>query len=111
MSVFYGPRAWFLVLALSAVTWPGLGCKKTQAQLEAEQSQKVIESQEELRERLRKNKVVRAERDKYLKAHPELLVPPDEPDPEHRPTAPAPSDLPPQLFGAPAPSSSQTASP
>ena len=91
-----------LALALSAIALFGVGCKKSKAELEAEESRKVVEAKDDLRERLRKNKALRAERDKYLKAHPELLEPPAEPDPEHRPTAPAPSNLPPQLFGVPA---------
>jgi hypothetical protein len=87
--------------ALFFIVFVGLGCKKSQKQIDAEESQKIIEAHEGARERLRKDKVIRAEREKYLKAHPELLEPPAQPDPEHRPTVPAPSNLPPQLFGAP----------
>jgi hypothetical protein len=91
-----------LLLALVAPIFFGSGCKKSKEQLDAEESQKIIEAKSALRERLRKDKAERAERERYLKAHPELLEPPAEPDPAHRPTAPAPSNLPPQLFGAPA---------
>jgi hypothetical protein len=91
---------WSVALALTATVSFGFGCKKSKAELEAEESQKIVEAHEALREKLRKNKATRAEREKYLKAHPELLELPA--DPEHRPTAPAPSNLPPQLFGAPA---------
>jgi hypothetical protein len=92
---------WSVALALTATVSFGFGCKKSKAEIEAEEAQKLVESHEALRERLRKSKAVRAEREKYLRAHPELLEPPAEPDPEHRPTAPVPSNLPPQLLGAP----------
>jgi hypothetical protein len=95
-------RRWSVAIVLSATILFCFGCKKSQEQLEAEESRKIIESKSALHERLKKNRADRAEREKYLKAHPELLEPPAEPDPAHRPTAPAPSNLPPQLFGAPA---------
>jgi hypothetical protein len=92
----------FWVLAFSVLCLFATGCKKSKAELDAEESRKIIESKAELRKRLHQQKLDRAEREAWLKAHPELLEF-DGPDEAHRPTEPVPSNLPPQLLGAPPP--------
>ena len=91
-----------LPLAMAIACLLAVGCKKSQAELEAEESRKVIESKAALRERLHKAKIARHERQEWLKAHPEVLDT-AEPDETHRPTEAAPSELPPALLGAPTP--------
>src|SRR6266403_2225248 len=86
-------------LAISIGCLSGVGCKKAEADQQAEESRKIIESKAALREQLRKNRVTRAEREEWWTAHPEVLAS-AEPDEEHRPTAPVPSNLPPSLLGA-----------
>src|SRR5437899_10456397 len=87
-----------LALAISIACLSSVGCKKSEAEQQAEESRKIIESKAALRERLHKNKIARAEREEWLKAHPEVLEN-AEPDEAHRPTAPVPTDLPPSLLG------------
>jgi len=77
------------------LTLVGAGCK-SKGEKDAEE---VVAKTADMRDRLRKAKASRREREEWLKAHPEALN--AEPDPDHRPTAPVPSNLPPALFGAP----------
>jgi len=99
-----------LAISLSSLL-SGAGCKKSKAELDAEESQKIIERHAELRKQLHRDKIARTEREAWLKAHPEVLES-AEPDEEHRPTAPVPSNLPPSLLGAsppPEPAASSSA--
>src|SRR5258708_7619830 len=81
-----------LALAISIACLSDAGCKKSEAEQQAEEARKIVENKAALRDRLRKNKIARAEREEWLKAHPEVLEH-AEPDEEHRPTAPVPTDL------------------
>ena len=61
----------------------------------------IVEKRAALRERLRLRRQARHEKQEFLKLHTELTAAPAVPDLAHRPAAPAASNLPPQLFGAP----------